>query len=188
MVMRVFTHVCCGPCFTAVHEELSADFELAVFYFNPNIHPAMEYRRRLMYLRRFCDDRQVPLSAAEYRPETFFEAVRTEIEQPERCRRCYQLRLEATARQAAIEGYDVFTTTLLISPYQFHDVIAETGGRLAREYNVDFMYRDWRPLFKRSVELARTLDMYRQKYCGCLYSESERYRKKLSREISGPAK
>ncbi len=179
---RVLTHVCCGPCFTAVHEELVKDHEVAALYHNPNIHPALEWRRRLIYLRRFCDGQGTPLAVAPYEPKQYFAAVHGHEERAERCRRCYEIRLRETAQQAAADRHDAFTTTLLISPFQDHDAVAEVGRALGRLFGVDFLYLDFRPQFKRGQALARSSGMYRQRYCGCVYSEAERFATKIARE------
>lgn len=178
--MRVLTHVCCGPCFTAVSEELKAACELTALYFNPNIHPGLEYRRRLLYLRSFCRDEEVPLLLEDYRPVSFFDAIHGVEERAHRCRICYRLRLARTAERAARDEYDAFTTTLLISPHQDHDAIVEEAGKAAKAHGVEFFYQDLRQCFGRSAELARERGMYRQKYCGCLFSEEERYAKKIA--------
>lgn len=173
--MRILTHVCCGPCFTAVHELLGGEEHgLTAFYYNPNIHPQAEFRRRLIYFDRFCRLKAVPAIIGDYSIGDYFKAVGTELEKPGRCRRCYRLRLGLAAQTAAANNFDAFTTTLLISPYQYHDEIADLGRELAREQGVQFLYRDFRPLFRRSIELSKALALYRQKYCGCVFSESER--------------
>lgn len=179
---RVLTHVCCGPCFTAVHDELVKDHEVAAVYHNPNIHPALEWRRRLIYLREFCDRQETFLTVTPYEPKQYFGAVHGHEKRGDRCRLCYEIRLRETARRAAAERYDAFTTTLLISPFQDHDVVAEVGMALGRLFDVDFLYRDFRPQFRRGQALARSLGMYRQRYCGCLYSEAERFAAKIARE------
>ncbi len=146
---RILTHVCCGPCFTAVHEELQKEHEIAALYHNPNIHPALEWRRRLIYLRRFCIEQGTPLLVSPYEPKLYFGAVHGHEERGDRCRRCYEVRLRAAALRAASDGYDAFTTTLLISPYQDHEAVADVGRAVGRLFGVDFKYLDFRPLFRR---------------------------------------
>ncbi len=180
--MRLLTHVCCGPCFTATHESLAAQGRAVTAYFvNPNIHPPSEMRRRRIYLERFCLDRGVPLVLAGNDMTDYFRAIHGVEEKPQRCRRCYRVRLEATARRAAARNFDAFTTTLLISPYQDHDQVAEIASAAGEAHGVPFFYQDFRPLFRRSIDLSRELSMYRQKYCGCLFSEEERPAKKRDR-------
>ena len=178
--MRVLTHVCCGPCFTAVNEELKEAYELTACYANPNIHPGLEYRRRLLFLRSFCRAEGVPLLLEDYDPHAYFDSIGDARERPQRCERCYQLRLARVAKRARDEGFDAFTTTLILSPYQEHDLLVEVAQEVSRSYDVDFIYRDLRPYFARSVELSRARNMYRQKYCGCLFSENERYAKQIA--------
>ena len=173
--MRVLSHVCCGPCYTAVHEILGqAGHDQAVFYYNPNIHPADEYRRRLAHLKRFCALNSVPAIIGEYETQDYFDAVGGDQEQPDRCIRCYRLRLERTVETAARNDYDAFTTSLLLSPYQYHDELREVGYEVGRDFGVEFLYRDFRPAYRRSIELSKAFEMYRQKYCGCVFSEAER--------------
>lgn len=173
--MRVLSHACCGPCFTAVYENLSeSGYDLTAYYYNPNIHPAEEYRLRLSHLERFCGLRSVPFVAGDYEVTEYFSAVDGYEEKPERCLRCYMLRLERTAELAARDHYDAFTTSLLISPYQFHDELRAVAERLSGVHDIEFLYRDLRPAYRRSIEVSKSLDMYRQKYCGCVFSEKER--------------
>lgn len=174
--MRTLIQVCCGPCFTAVHEEIAGRAgELTAFYFNPNIHPGLEWRRRLLTLRGFCALKDVQIRVGDYGMGRYFQAVGENDRGPARCRACYTLRLTETAERAAAQGYDSFTTTLLISPYQDHEAIVEIARDLAGRYGLRFFYEDWRPLFGRSVELSKAFGLYRQKYCGCIYSEQERF-------------
>ncbi|MDP1807922.1 MAG: epoxyqueuosine reductase QueH [Actinomycetota bacterium] len=173
--MRVLSHVCCGPCFTAVHENLSqSGYDLAAYYYNPNIHPVEEYRLRLSHLERFCGRYSVPLIAGDYEVREYFAAVDGHEDKPDRCIRCYTLRLERTAELAAQDDYDAFTTSLLLSPYQYHDELRAVADKLSGEHDIEFLYRDFRPAYRRSIELSKSLDMYRQKYCGCAFSEKER--------------
>jgi len=172
--MRVLTHVCCGPCFTAVHELLDGSgHDPTVFYFNPNIHPPAEYRRRLAYVERFCRQKSVPLLVGEYELPRYFRAVHGAEDKPLRCTECYRLRLGRTAEMAAAGDYDAFTTSLLLSPYQFHESLKEAAESAAREQGVVFLYQDWRRAYRRSIELSRAHEMYRQRYCGCVFSEGE---------------
>ena len=173
--MRVLSHACCGPCFTAVHERLSGSgYDLAAYYYNPNIHPAEEYRLRRSHLERFCGLRSVLFIAGDYDAREYFDAIEGREDKPDRCVRCYTLRLERTAKLAAQDHYDAFTTSLLISPYQYHDELRAVAEALSREHDIEFLYLDMRPAYRRSIELSKSLDMYRQKYCGCAFSEEER--------------
>ncbi|HEB12890.1 MAG TPA: epoxyqueuosine reductase QueH [Actinobacteria bacterium] len=174
--MRVLTHICCGPCFTAVHEILaSSGHRLGAYYFNPNIQPVGEYRRRLAYVAAFCSFESVDLSVGSYNISEFFKNAVGYTDKQDRCRRCYRLRLMSTALSAAQNDFDAFTTTLLLSPWQFHDELKTVAQEIGDSVGVRFLYRDFRPAYRRSVEISRARGMYRQKYCGCLFSDSERH-------------
>jgi predicted adenine nucleotide alpha hydrolase (AANH) superfamily ATPase len=148
-----------------------------LFWYNPNIHPFTEYRSRKETLARFAADQGLDLVMEdEYGLRSFIRGVYPDFEG--RCPACYRLRLEAAARHGAEQGFSHFSTTLLISPYQNHGLIRELGTALGERYGLGFLYRDLRPLFRRGQEKARALGLYMQKYCGCIFSEEERYRKK----------
>lgn len=175
---RLLLHACCAPCSSSVLEVLEAHFAVTILYDNPNIWPEAEYRRRLEELRRFLEvsGRQgIPLVAAEYRPETFYEAVRGLEAEPERggrCTVCYRLRMEQAAAYAAANGYEWFCTTLSLSPHKDAERINAIGEQLAARYGVrhlpsEFKKRDG---YKRSLELSREYGLYRQDYCGCEFS------------------
>ncbi len=171
--MKILFHVCCSNCALYSIRILQAEgHDLTGFWYNPNIHPLEEYGFRLDSLKKLSADWQVKvLYNEEYNTEEFFEHVSPS---PERCRACYALRLEKTAAKARDEGFEAFSTTLLISPYQDFDQIAITGQRFAEEYSVTFYLKDLRPYFRESMNLARKLGFYRQKYCGCIYSKEEK--------------
>lgn len=175
---RLLLHACCAPCSSSVLEVLEAHFAVTILYDNPNIWPEAEYRRRLEELRRFLEvsGRQgIPLVAVEYRPKTFYEAVRGLEAEPERggrCTVCYRLRMEQAAAYAAANGYEWFCTTLSLSPHKDAERINAIGEQLAARYGVrhlpsEFKKRDG---YKRSLELSREYGLYRQDYCGCEFS------------------
>jgi tRNA A37 threonylcarbamoyladenosine dehydratase/predicted adenine nucleotide alpha hydrolase (AANH) superfamily ATPase len=175
--MRLLFHCCCGPCSIASVESLITEgVTPTLFWYNPNIHPLIEYRSRRDSLSQFSSDQKLPLIMFnEYGLELFLRSVGTETEMPGRCEICYRLRLEKTAAYAAEHGFDAFSTSLLISPYQQHEIIHSLGEELAKRYGVTFLYRDFRPLFRKGQTAARALGLYMQKYCGCIFSEKERY-------------
>jgi tRNA A37 threonylcarbamoyladenosine dehydratase/predicted adenine nucleotide alpha hydrolase (AANH) superfamily ATPase len=190
--MRLLFHCCCGPCSIASVESLIAERETpTLFWYNPNIHPLTEYRSRRDALSAFASGQKLPLITIEFQPsptgegspldeyglELFLRSVGTDTEMPGRCGICYRLRLEKTASYAAEHGFDAFSTSLLISPYQQHETIQHIGEELAAQYGVTFLYRDFRPLFRKGQASARTQGLYMQKYCGCIFSEKERYEK-----------
>lgn len=180
---RLLFHTCCGPCLIYPGETLSRDFEITSYYYNPNIHPTTEYIRRLDTLAWYCERLGYELIAGEYQPALHLRAA--VAADGGRCAACYRLRLEETARYAAENGYGLFSTTLTVSPYQDHDLIGAIGAAAAERHGVAFVYRDFRAGYREGQAKARELEMYRQPYCGCIYSEFERYEKKLKQAESG---
>jgi len=182
-VPRLLLHSCCAPCSSYVLEYLSQYFEITVFYYNPNISPAEEYEKRVAELRRLVAQmptrHPVHLQVGAYEPERFFamaKGLEKEPEGGERCFRCYRLRLEEAAKLAAAGGYDYFTTTLTISPLKNARKLNEIGEELGEIYAVAHLPSDFKKKngYKRSVELSAQYDLYRQDYCGCVYSKRER--------------
>ena len=146
-----------------------------MFWYNPNIHPYTEYCSRRDSLRLFADQKKLLLFMEdEYGLRAFIKGVENGAWH-QRCAYCYRLRLEKAAHYAAENAFDAFSTTLLISPYQKHELIKQTGEELAACYGIKFLYRDFRPLFREGQKQARAAGYYMQKYCGCIYSEEERY-------------
>lgn len=145
------------------------------FFYNPNIHPLLEYRRRLEGARDLAAQMEMPLTEdLSYDPQEWFAQV---ADDPmSRCAACIGIRMERAAREAAAQGYGTFSTSLAISPWQDHDAIRVRGREAGERFGVEFIYRDLRPLYGESRRLSREWGLYRQKYCGCLVSESERYR------------
>lgn len=176
--MNTLLHICCAPCSISCIESLRGEsIALTGFWYNPNIHPFTEYKARKNTLVDYAASIELPLVVENlYGLRTFISHVSPDFDN--RCGYCYQSRLEETARYAAEHGFDSFTTTLLISPYQKHELIRETAERVAEAYGVAFLYRDFRPLFRDGQQKARELGLYMQKYCGCIFSEEERYQKK----------
>ena len=176
--MKTLLHVCCAPCANQCVELLRGEeIEVYSFWYNPNIHPFTEYRARRNCLRAYAEDIQLPLiEKNDYALRPFVREVAADIEN--RCGKCYEMRLFEAAKQAKEGGFDSFTSSLFISPYQNHDLMAATAEKAAAEYGVEFLYRDFRPLFKAGQEYARAHEFYMQKYCGCVFSEEERYLKR----------
>lgn len=183
---RLLLHSCCAPCSSYVLEYLSACFEITVYYYNPNIFPEEEYEKRVREQERLIEEMETknPVSFLweEYRPQEFYEAVRGVEHIPEggeRCFRCYALRLRKAARAAAAGKYDYFTTTLSISPMKNAQKLNEIGEELSREYGVSYLVSDFKKKngYKRSTELSREYGLYRQDYCGCVFSKKEREQK-----------
>ena len=175
--MKTLLHTCCAPCANQCIEVLQGDgLEVTAYWYNPNIHPFTEYRARRNCLREYVESIGVPLiERNDYGLRPFIREVAPDI--AGRCVKCYEIRLFDAARQAAEGGFDSFTSSLFISPYQKHELMREVAERAAFEYGVKFEYRDFRPHFRAGQERARELGMYIQKYCGCVFSEEERYLK-----------
>ena len=176
--MKTLLHVCCAPCANQCIEVLRGDkFEVSGFWYNPNIHPFTEYRERRNCLRTYAESIELPLiEKNDYALRPFIREVAVDI--AHRCGKCYEMRLYEAAKTAKEGGFDSFTSSLFISPYQNHELMKETAERAAAEYDIEFLYRDFRPYFKAGQEFAREHDFYIQKFCGCVFSEQERYLKK----------
>ena len=175
---RLFLHICCGPCaaypLEFFHEERPG-LELDLWFYNPNIHPKSEFQRRRDSLAYLAAHHGLKVDfSALYDPQKFLEAVASVSAPPERCRQCYALRFQAAAAEAALRGHRFFGTTLAFSKRQKHDLIIEEGRRAAEARGLEFYYEDWRPGWQRGHEIAKSLGLYRQNYCGCLFSELER--------------
>ena len=176
--MKTLLHICCAPCANQPIEVLRTDgFEVTGFWYNPNIHPFTEYRSRRNCVRDYAQRIELPMiEQNDYALRPFVREVAADI--AGRCVKCYEMRLFETARQAAEGDFDSFTSSLFISPYQNHELMRETAERAAAEFGVQFLYRDFRPYFKDGQTFAREQGFYMQKYCGCVFSEEERYLKK----------
>lgn len=187
---KLLVHACCGPCLVAVYEDIEKNYteynidgieNMDVIWYNINIHPKYEYEQRKETLKQFLDIKNKQgIFLDEYnlmawtRQAVNFEENGYRL----RCEFCYISRLEKVFEYARDNGYTAVTTTLLISPYQKHDIICEVCEKLADKYNVKFLYKDFRPLFWEGQHRARDLGLYRQKYCGCIFSIDEGGKKK----------
>ena len=171
--MKLLLHICCAPCATySLSLFLERGYIVTGYFYNPNIHPHREYLRRLGTLQGSCKTGNTPLLVANYDPEAYFRAVTAN--QDKRCRYCYRLRLEETAKAAAALGHVNFATTLCLSPYQDHQALREEGEAAAARHGVTFVYEDLRSGYRESVDTSRRLGLYRQTYCGCFFSKTER--------------
>ena len=189
--MTTLMHICCAPCANRPIDVLRREgLGVTGFWFNPNIHPYTEYQARKATLEGYAKEIGMKLViGGTYDLRSFVAHVAGNIDG--RCAYCYRVRMEETARYAAEHGFDSFTTSLLISPYQKHDAIAAVAREMGEKYGVDFLYRDFRPLFQEGQAFARAHGFYMQKYCGCIFSEEERYmahkRKKAARRAEEQA-
>jgi len=175
--LRVLLHTCCGPCTVYPLASLrETACQVTGFFFNPNIHPWREYERRACALERYA--RMVGLPLVEdsgYQLEPYLTTVLASPTRPGRCGLCYRFRLDRVARTAREGGFDAFTTTLLVSPFQHHLLVQAAGQEAGRDHEVEFLYRDFRPGWDQGMAEARAAGLYRQNYCGCLRSERERF-------------
>ncbi|MTK09076.1 MAG: epoxyqueuosine reductase QueH [Hungatella sp.] len=188
-VPRLLIHSCCAPCSSYVLEYLSQYFEITVYFYNPNIYPPLEYIRRVEEQDRLIQEMNfvhpVTLQTGAYEPQEFYRIVEGLEKEPEgglRCFRCYELRLQEAAKIAQAGRFDYFTTTLSISPLKNADKLNEIGEKLGKEYRVAYLPSDFKKKngYKRSVELSKEHDLYRQDYCGCVFSQRERQTKESS--------
>lgn len=181
--MKLLLHTCCAPCSVYCIEHLRGEgIEPVAYWFNPNIHPFMEYKARRDCLVEYSKTIDLELVVNEnYGLREFCQNVSNDIEN--RCQNyCYRVRMEETARYAKENGFDSFTTTLLVSPYQKHEEIKAVCREMEEKYGVAFLYRDFRVGFREGQAKARELGLYMQKYCGCIFSESDRYAKQIKRD------
>lgn len=180
--MKLLLHCCCAPCSVGCIEMLRDEgIAPTAYWYNPTIHPYQEYKARRDCLIQYAADTGLPLLIDEdYGLRPFVRAVAGDIDN--RCRYCYACRMERTAFTAAQNGCDCFSTTLLISPYQDHELIVSIAAAAAKKYGVEFLYRDFRPMFREGHTQARERGCYMQKYCGCIFSEEDRYAKAIERD------
>ena len=181
--MKLLLHTCCAPCSVYCIKSLRKEgIEPTVYWFNPNIHPYMEYKARRDTLKEYAQSIGVDAIFEEnYGLKEFCKNVIDDLEN--RCAKyCYRVRLEQTAQYAKEHGYDAFTTTLLVSPYQNHDLLIKVAEEMAEKYEIEFLYRDFRPGFREGQNEARELGLYMQKYCGCVFSEEDRYAKQIAKD------
>jgi predicted adenine nucleotide alpha hydrolase (AANH) superfamily ATPase len=179
MTKRLLLHICCGPCsITTLQMLIGEGYEVTGLFYNPNIHPLTEYVKRRDGCLAVASKLgiKVIVKDDEYRPQEWFRAVA--YRENNRCFHCYAQRMERTAQIAKKGKFDFFSTTLLYSKYQRHDAIAALGRDL-QSPSTQFLYHDFRVGWQEGIETSKKWDIYRQQYCGCLYSENERYTKKL---------
>lgn len=183
---RMLLHICCAPDATVVIERVSPEYEITGYFYNPNIHPKREYYLRLEEMKRLAQGMGIELVCEEYDLDRWFALTRDLKDEPEggrRCEVCFRMRLERAADYAKMNGFDMFTTVLTVSPHKKAEVINRIGEEIAREYEIPFLSANFKKKdgFKRSVELSKEFDLYRQDYCGCVYSKEEREKRKRRR-------
>lgn len=185
-VPKLLLHSCCAPCSSRCIEYLSNYFDITVLYYNPNISPQEEYEKRkkeqIRFLKKFPSKNKLDILDVEYNYNDFLDIAKGLEQEKEggiRCFKCYNLRLEKTAILAKENNFDYFGTTLTVSPYKNSSKLNEIGSLLEKKYNIPYLYSDFKKKegYKRSIELAKKYNLYRQDYCGCIYSKIERMNK-----------
>lgn len=179
---KVLLHSCCAPCSVYCIKALRQEgFEPTSLWYNPNIHPFTEYTARRDTLIEYGKTVNIEVKVIEeYGLRNFVKSTIDRLDS--RCSFCYEIRLRTAAKYAADNGFKFFTTSLLISPYQNHELIKKIGEEMGKEYGVGFLYRDFRTGFREGQNEARETGLYMQKYCGCIFSEEERYEKKIKKD------
>ena len=179
---KVLLHSCCAPCSVYCIDALRAEgLEPASLWFNPNIHPYQEYKARRDTLLAYGESIGVTVNVLEdYGLREFVKSVADDIDH--RCAHCYTIRLGTAAKYASEHGFEAFTSSLFISPYQNHELLKAVGEQMGKQYGVEFLYRDFRPGFREGQTKARELGLYMQKYCGCIFSEEDRYAKQIAKD------
>ncbi len=181
----VLVHACCAACLLGILDAVRRHGRPVVYYDNPNVQPLVEFRRRLKAVQVLADREHLDLVYDDwYDPKAWLRAV--PWDRPDRCRACYRLRLNEAARVAAARRIPRFTTTLLVSTHQDHEAVRAAGEAAAAAHGVAFLYEDWRALAEAGHDAARRYDLYRQQYCGCLFSEEARYRETGLHLYKGP--
>lgn len=190
---ELLLHACCAPCSSAVLERLSNFFKITIFYYNPNITNKDEYYKRVLEVKKFISEFKTKYAISfiegKYDPDRFFaisKGLENEPERGKRCYKCYKLRLEETARVASSLGYRNFCTTLTLSPYKNSNWLNEIGSELNKKYESNYLYSDFKKKngYKRSIELSHQYNLYRQDYCGCIFSFKEKLEKEQSKKES----
>lgn len=176
--MKTLLHICCAPCSIACVDMLREEgIEPTGFWYNPNIHPMKEYKTRKNTLVDYAKSIGLKLEIEnEYGLRRFIEGVYPDFDR--RCTFCYALRFDETARYAAAHGFDCFTSTLFVSPYQNHELMRKAAEHAAEQHGVSYLHRDFSVRFREGQDKARALGLYMQNYCGCVFSEEDRYRKR----------
>jgi len=177
--MRLLLHTCCAPCLIYPLENMRKQktIDVAGFFYNPNIYPLVEYQKRRQAVVNLSGENNLEVIYQEYIPSEFLAAVEAKKDTPERCVICWNLRLRKTAQIAKEKWFDAFSTTLLVSPYQDHELLKKIGTDISQETGVYFYYEDFRPGFRKAHEQAKAKGMYCQNYCGCMYSQMEQCKK-----------
>lgn len=179
---KLLLHSCCAPCSSYVIQTLTKYFDITILYYNPNIEPYDEYLKRkeeeIRFIKDYPNINKLDIMDCDYDNQKFHDIAKgleTAKEGGARCHKCYYLRLEKTALLAKENGYDYFGTTLTVSPYKNSEVLNKIGSELENKLNINFLYSDFKKKegYKKSIELSKKYNLYRQNYCGCIYSKKE---------------
>ena len=176
MTSSILLHTCCAPCSTHVITELKKNYTVTLFFYNPNVHPEEEYNKRLEETKKIANALEAPLIEGNYDPKSWFNTVKSHEkakEGGERCKLCFKLRLEKTVKLAKEKPFDFFTTTLTVSPYKNAEIISQIGRELEKKHNIKFLSSTFKKKdgYNKSIQLSRKHNLYRQHYCGCIYSK-----------------
>ena len=177
MKPKLLLHSCCGPCSTQVIDVLKNDYDITIYYYNPNIDTDEEFYHRYNEQKRYCKEVNIPVIDDGYQPNEFYSSVKGLEEEKEggaRCPVCFKLRLVKTARKAKELGYDIFGTTLTVSPHKNSEIINAIGLAVAEEEHIDFLVGNYKKKdgYKKSIEFSKKYNLYRQNYCGCIHSKN----------------
>lgn len=172
---RLLLHSCCGPCSSGVVEGLTPNYDVTVFFYNPNVYPAAEYEKRAETQRKYLDAMNISYVICDYNPDEYENEIKGLEAEPEggsRCLKCFKVRLKKTAEYAKSHGYDAFTTTLSVSPHKDYVAINKIGKELEKEYGVKFLEANFKKNdgYLKSIQNSKKYNLYRQNYCGCKYS------------------
>lgn len=180
--MNILLHICCAPCSIYPIDKLRKDkHTIAGFFYNPNIHPYPEYIKRKDAVEKYSKSVAMNVIYGDYDLENYFQNVSYNEDTVNRCPICWWIRMKKAAQFAAENGFDAFTTTLLGSPYQDHEVLKNLCADIAKSCGIKFYYDDFRTGFKKAQEYAKSKGIYRQNYCGCLFSEKDKIEKKVKK-------
>jgi epoxyqueuosine reductase len=172
---KLLLHVCCAPCSTHVIEELKTDYEVSLFFYNPNVHPKEEYEKRLIESKRYAKESGLNFIEGEYDSCNWLDFIKGLEDEPEhgrRCTKCFEMRLDRTAQHALENSFDIFACTLTVSPYKKKEIINGLGKTIGEKYKIAYLESDFKKKdgYRKSIELSKKHNLYRQGYCGCVFS------------------
>ncbi len=179
MKPKLLLHSCCGPCSSGVIERLLDEYDVTVYYYNPNIYPAEEFEKRATTQEKYLKIMNLPYIIGKYEPEKYYEIVKGLENAPEggkRCEKCFYLRLFETAKYAKDNGFDCFTTTMSVSPHKDFELLNKLGNQISTEVGIDYLWANFKKKdgYLTSIRNSQKYDLYRQDYCGCVYSLNSR--------------